>query len=289
MRVIVVTFAHGAYHENQERQRKQALAHGADEVLALRLDTLEASKTVKDYIRHTSRGAGYMLWKPLALRQARRRAQPGDVLMYCDAGTQVTGDLRALATRTVRSGGILAFRLKRLWVRNILIGAAVCAVLLWGIVAWRGPRKVPHVAALVGVLVLVAALMHSERLLYAQRAWTKRSALEAFFGVTDYDAWCAGNGMQPQVMSGFVFLEVGNPVAERLLERWGEALALERAALFDDTPCAGNTRHFVESRHDQMMLSCLLYEEFSEVVPQLPWSTQTSELGLRYHYPGRHR
>ena len=55
------------------------------------------------------RGGGYWLWKPYYILRALEEAEPGDAVVYMDAGAALTGDISPLIDRCRVEGGVLLF------------------------------------------------------------------------------------------------------------------------------------------------------------------------------------
>ena len=61
----------------------------------------------RESILRQKRGAGYWLWKPFIILETMREAAEGDVVIYCDAGVEIGGDLSPLVEIASRKGIVL--------------------------------------------------------------------------------------------------------------------------------------------------------------------------------------
>lgn len=88
-----------------------------------------------------------------------------------------------------------------------------------------------------------------------QRNWTKMDAVSYFGYLSD---WCSKDGLNEQLMAGFIGIK-NNAIGKDLINYWLESL--QDIHLYDDTPSIlPNCQGFTESRHDQQMLSMILYK-----------------------------
>eukprot|EP00930_Biecheleria_cincta_P022823 TRINITY_DN16593_c0_g1_i1.p1 TRINITY_DN16593_c0_g1~~TRINITY_DN16593_c0_g1_i1.p1 ORF type:complete len:387 (-),score=38.21 TRINITY_DN16593_c0_g1_i1:160-1320(-) len=102
---LFVTYGDDRYAESRERMVSQAMCSGlCKEAQAYNLEkalelaksspqTLQvlqcAANAFKNLKGDKMRGGGYWLWKPLVLRDALDQLQPGEVLLYADAGCSI--------------------------------------------------------------------------------------------------------------------------------------------------------------------------------------------------------
>lgn len=292
-RLIVVTFAHGKYIKAQQRHKEQALKYGADYVLDLNIDTLDASDEIKDYIRSNRRGVGYWIWKPLALKQACRFASPGDIILYADSGTHINKSLDNIKY-LIDGNRIIAFKLEQSWVYNITTILSIAILLLislsyWGSTPWKKSHYLSptliYIAIIMSIVLLIIAIIIYNHSPYQQRVWTKRATVEEYFGY-DYNKWYETDGKKNQIMGTFVGLKNGDPDAMRFLDLWSNGMSLDNAKYFDDSHLDGNSPHYKGSRHDQTMLSNILYAYYPDLAERLPLSNLTYTYGLVFHRLG---
>ena len=213
-RVFVVSFEHNCKAE-QTHLEKSLYSAGAYKVLSLNIDTLEAPDEVKGYIRSNSRGAGYWLWKPYAIKQILNLAGENDIVIYIDCKNDITRLDRL--TDMIINHGILVFKHKNI---------------------------------------------------HTQSAWTKMDAVNYFgYPLTN---WCQMEGPKNQFISAFIGF-INNNNGRTLITRWTESMDIKNIKLIDDSPGElPNCSDFRESRHDQQMLSLILYKWYPELSNKLP-------------------
>lgn len=89
--VVAVSYAHRCCRRSQPRNRRSALGAGASRAFALGYRHLLRGTDLERRqarVLAASRGAGWWLWKPLAVRWALDQAAPGDIVAYLDAGNR---------------------------------------------------------------------------------------------------------------------------------------------------------------------------------------------------------
>jgi hypothetical protein len=95
-----------------------------------------------------------------------------------------------------------------------------------------------------------------------QNNWTKMDAVSHFGYLHD---WCQNGGMQDQFIGAFVGVK-NNETGNFLVKLWIDAV--QDISLYDDSPgILRNCEGFQESRHDQQMLSLILYKYFNLTFP----------------------
>lgn len=100
----------------------------------------------------------------------------------------------------------------------------------------------------------VLVFKHKEA--YLQSTWTKMNAVE-YFG---YDHnWCETEGTKIQMIAAFVGIK-NDSFGNFIVDEWLKSMNPENSKLFDDSPSARNCLDFKESRHDQQMLSLIVYK-----------------------------
>jgi hypothetical protein len=96
-----------------------------------------------------------------------------------------------------------------------------------------------------------------------QSTWTKMDAVNYFGYLSD---WCEKEGKQDQFMGAFVGIK-NNEIGKKLVALWIDSLNFIK--LYDDSPgILKNCHGFQESRHDQQMISLILYKYFNLNFPK---------------------
>lgn len=110
-RSVFLSYATGAFVEAAQGLCESAKAVGFDTTIFSGPDDLEpAFRAANAAILAELRGAGYWLWKPQIIRQELSKLDPGDVLVYCDAGRSSYYRFQRFPTKLVekaRSSGFL--------------------------------------------------------------------------------------------------------------------------------------------------------------------------------------
>jgi len=97
-----------------------------------------------------------------------------------------------------------------------------------------------------------------------QFKWTKMNAVE-YFGYSA-DSWCKNEGQKSQFMGAFIGI-LNNQIGNSLINKYLEIMNPKFSYLFDDSPSnIENCDGFKESRHDQQMLSLILYKYFPDIL-----------------------
>lgn len=109
MRTYLVNFATPEFFRSRRSLNKTAIGHGIDEVISYTRENILGSEFYKENraILDQKRGAGYWLWKPYVILEALNKVDPGDIVMYSDAGTDVIGSLEPLFKICEREGILL--------------------------------------------------------------------------------------------------------------------------------------------------------------------------------------
>jgi len=89
-----------------------------------------------------------------------------------------------------------------------------------------------------------------------QNAWTKMNAVKHF---GHSDDWCTTDGVKPQFMATLLGVK-NDTLGNTIVNKWLDVLIPSNSHLFDDSDTSGNCTEFKESRHDQQMLSLILYK-----------------------------
>ncbi len=98
MKTWLVAYADEAFLSSAQRLVESARLHGLDEC---RLWTRQALEQTAFYRIHKSvldhlRGGGYWLWKPFVIAETLKELAPGDLLVYADAGLELTASFDPL-------------------------------------------------------------------------------------------------------------------------------------------------------------------------------------------------
>jgi hypothetical protein len=110
-RRILVSYATDEWYASQLRLEASAQRFGFSDLRSCRRRQLVESAF---YERHRAvldqqRGGGYWLWKPYYILRALEEAEPGDTVVYADAGVAFIGDVTPLADLARQEGGVLLF------------------------------------------------------------------------------------------------------------------------------------------------------------------------------------
>jgi hypothetical protein len=93
---------------------------------------------------------------------------------------------------------------------------------------------------------------------HPQNSWTKMDAVSHFGYLSE---WCENEGTQNQFIGAFVGFK-NNKYGKKLVSLFTDSL--QKLSLYDDSPgILPNCNGFKESRHDQQMLSLILYKYFN--------------------------
>ena len=135
-RDVFLTYGTGRFAGQRDRLAAEARASGVfGRVVAADAASIDAAYAARHAaILGAPRGAGYWLWKPYMIHKLLMEAADGDVVMYVDAGSVLTGDptpLLALA----RKHGFLGFRMPHMtqgWTKGDVYKALDMDVALFG-------------------------------------------------------------------------------------------------------------------------------------------------------------
>lgn len=105
MRKALVTFGDDKYKNSLKNLTESAFSVGkVDDVFVYGPHSYsERYRQLNSYVLSKPRGAGYWIWKPWIIRQAFDIMDEGDVVLYCDAGLTITGDLTPLFDTALKS------------------------------------------------------------------------------------------------------------------------------------------------------------------------------------------
>jgi hypothetical protein len=111
MKSHLVCYASARFLPSQQRLIESALRYGVDEVRAWNRAMLEETTFYKMHkgILDLPRGGGYWLWKPFIIEEALKKIRTDDVIVYLDAGVEITGKLSPLLCLCLERSGIMVF------------------------------------------------------------------------------------------------------------------------------------------------------------------------------------
>ncbi|MFG6599091.1 MULTISPECIES: hypothetical protein [unclassified Sulfitobacter] len=118
MRNIFLSYGTPKFYKARDELCKSALAVGFDKALGRGPDDLDIAFTKANAeLLSRPRGGGYWVWKPRIILQELRKLEPGDVLVYCDAGRYNYYNLnlfpKALIARARKDGMVLNVSMPR--------------------------------------------------------------------------------------------------------------------------------------------------------------------------------
>jgi hypothetical protein len=123
----------------------------------------------------------------------------------------------------------------------------------------------------------IFVLKHPNSNGFSQSKWTKGNAVKYFNDTPD---WCKTEGKYIQFIASIVGIKK-NETGKKLVNFWLDALQTKNAHLFDDSKSENNCEDFNESRHDQQMLSLILYKYFKNI----PYGDNNNKYGFARHTP----
>lgn len=93
------------FDESRKTHIATAKKHGIDEIY--KYTEKDLYKT--DYYKQnkqtlkSKRGAGYCLWNPYFILEILKKLEPGSILLYCDCGVEIIGDLNPLFNLSIEN------------------------------------------------------------------------------------------------------------------------------------------------------------------------------------------
>jgi len=96
MKIHLTTFTDSRMTISAQKCAQSAMQHGADAYSTWTPNDLSAEfrETMADVLQHAF-GAGYYCWKPYIVHREMCKLKDNDILVYCDAGNEWVGDMRA--------------------------------------------------------------------------------------------------------------------------------------------------------------------------------------------------
>jgi hypothetical protein len=123
-RRYLVSFATPEFYRSRAGLVSSARRHGVSEAFSFTGRDLKKTSFYRRsrHILGQRRGGGYWLWKPYFILEAMQSVPEGSIILYADAGIEVTGDLTPLFDIVVDRGGSLLFcnegRSNRVWTKR---------------------------------------------------------------------------------------------------------------------------------------------------------------------------
>jgi hypothetical protein len=111
MTARLVSYADDSFRLSQERLVRSAARWGLESAGAWTRQRLQRTAFYAEHraILDRPRGSGYWLWKPFIIGEALAGMEPGDNLVYCDAGMEIVADLQPLFEICAHHDGVLLF------------------------------------------------------------------------------------------------------------------------------------------------------------------------------------
>lgn len=222
---VLLTFGDGRLAPALRRFRRQARDMRAyDRVISAGPADLETTfrRRYADVLRPEVRGFGYFCWKPQLIQQVLASLAPGDLLHYCDVGCHLNPAGRERLAEYFR----------------------IVAETAGGILAFRASPLPESFGPLAGANPFPD---------WVNAAWCKADTYAAF-GLERDAAFLEG----PIAVATTAFFRV-SPESRSVVQAWRRAF-MDDFTLIDDTPSRiPNAPSFIEHRHDQSLLSCLVY------------------------------
>ena len=92
--VHLVSFADGGFVGRAEAFRREASSIGLFDTVTIFDESslpTEFARSHGEYMKNTTRGFGYWIWKPVVILEALNQARTDDVIVYLDAGFTING------------------------------------------------------------------------------------------------------------------------------------------------------------------------------------------------------
>jgi uncharacterized protein YndB with AHSA1/START domain len=98
MRTWIVSYADAGFLTAQRLLMESAARFGLDERRAWSREAIRQTWLYRLHreVLDSPKGSGYWLWKPFIISETLKEMQPGDLLIYADAGIEITADLSPL-------------------------------------------------------------------------------------------------------------------------------------------------------------------------------------------------
>lgn len=100
-RVIFLTFGDGSFDLRKSALRLATEARSTNVFSEINIENLLTLRTKhpgfirehREFLSTQTRGLGYWIWKPLIILSYLEKIQAGDILVYCDAGSEINDSL----------------------------------------------------------------------------------------------------------------------------------------------------------------------------------------------------
>jgi len=112
MPVSLITFYTPQFRYSKNRLVRSACDFGIEDIHVYDQELFKATGFYREHYEITSqpRGAGYWLWKPYYVLQHLKELGSHDVLIYCDAGLEISNDISPLVERCLKDDkGLILF------------------------------------------------------------------------------------------------------------------------------------------------------------------------------------
>src|SRR5688572_1052053 len=98
MKTWLTSYGDARFRASLERLMASARGHGIDECRSWSRDALERTSLYRTHRATLDEwpGGGFWLWKPFIVKETLREMAPGDILVYSDAGIEITKSLQPL-------------------------------------------------------------------------------------------------------------------------------------------------------------------------------------------------
>ncbi len=98
MPTSLITFYTPQFRYSKNLLVKSAKKAGINNISVYNNKDFEKTSFYKQHLSITSqsRGAGYWLWKPYYILEHLKKAKEGDIILYCDSGLKIEGDIAPL-------------------------------------------------------------------------------------------------------------------------------------------------------------------------------------------------
>jgi hypothetical protein len=111
MAVILTNLSNQLYETSRQRLNASAAKAGIDQIRSYDFEDLKTTPFYADnrnILDHPT-GMGYWLWKPYIILEALKNAADGDIVVYSDAGLEITAPLDALLALCSGQNPVLLF------------------------------------------------------------------------------------------------------------------------------------------------------------------------------------
>lgn len=112
MKVVLTNLSNQLYSNSRKRLNESAKKFGIDLIYSYDIDEIRNTQFFKENIEilNNPKGMGYWLWKPYIILKALRKAEDGDIIIYCDSGLEIIDSLSPLISICAEKENVLLFR-----------------------------------------------------------------------------------------------------------------------------------------------------------------------------------